>query len=215
MHVPAFCDSCGAIFASGIVAGGGTFTFTGCAATCPRCGAMARIPDGTFSFIGDTIRLLSGPAATVAQLRRLAEIVRAVRARAMTREAAEAAVASDVPQFAALFEWLRKHQGDLAAWIGVILTAIGLVIAARESGGPKVEVHNVVQVLTSGPPPAPPTRAPVRSEPRVGRNDPCPCGSGKKHKRCCGSVDARARGDAQGGSSSGSSGSGPSSPAAR
>ncbi len=22
--------------------------------------------------------------------------------------------------------------------------------------------------------------------PRVGRNDPCPCGSGKKHKRCCG-----------------------------
>lgn len=22
--------------------------------------------------------------------------------------------------------------------------------------------------------------------PRVGRNDPCPCGSGKKYKRCCG-----------------------------
>jgi len=25
-----------------------------------------------------------------------------------------------------------------------------------------------------------------RSEPKVGRNDPCPCGSGKKHKKCCG-----------------------------
>lgn len=23
---------------------------------------------------------------------------------------------------------------------------------------------------------------------KVGRNDPCPCGSGKKHKRCCGST---------------------------
>jgi uncharacterized protein YecA (UPF0149 family) len=22
--------------------------------------------------------------------------------------------------------------------------------------------------------------------PKVGRNDPCPCGSGKKYKRCCG-----------------------------
>jgi preprotein translocase subunit SecA len=22
---------------------------------------------------------------------------------------------------------------------------------------------------------------------RIGRNDPCPCGSGKKHKKCCGS----------------------------
>jgi preprotein translocase subunit SecA len=26
--------------------------------------------------------------------------------------------------------------------------------------------------------------APVRTEPRVGRNDPCPCGSGKKYKKC-------------------------------
>jgi len=26
----------------------------------------------------------------------------------------------------------------------------------------------------------------VRNEPKVGRNDPCPCGSGKKHKKCCG-----------------------------
>ncbi len=26
----------------------------------------------------------------------------------------------------------------------------------------------------------------VRSAPRVGRNAPCPCGSGKKHKKCCG-----------------------------
>ena len=26
----------------------------------------------------------------------------------------------------------------------------------------------------------------VRSAPKVGRNDPCPCGSGKKYKKCCG-----------------------------
>ncbi len=26
----------------------------------------------------------------------------------------------------------------------------------------------------------------VRSEKKVGRNDPCPCGSGKKYKFCCG-----------------------------
>lgn len=29
---------------------------------------------------------------------------------------------------------------------------------------------------------------PIRNDaPRVGRNDPCPCGSGKKYKKCCGS----------------------------
>jgi len=27
---------------------------------------------------------------------------------------------------------------------------------------------------------------PVRTGPKVGRNDPCPCGSGKKYKHCCG-----------------------------
>ena len=27
---------------------------------------------------------------------------------------------------------------------------------------------------------------PVRMGPKVGRNDPCPCGSGKKFKQCCG-----------------------------
>ena len=26
----------------------------------------------------------------------------------------------------------------------------------------------------------------VKTEPKVGRNDPCPCGSGKKYKNCCG-----------------------------
>jgi len=36
-----------------------------------------------------------------------------------------------------------------------------------------------------------PAAAPARVEPRVaggqkvGRNDPCPCGSGKKYKKCC------------------------------
>ena len=42
------------------------------------------------------------------------------------------------------------------------------------------------QSPTASPPP--PSPAPVAEEsvaPRVGRNDPCPCGSGKKFKKCC------------------------------
>ncbi|MGH7180068.1 MAG: SEC-C metal-binding domain-containing protein, partial [Tepidisphaeraceae bacterium] len=30
----------------------------------------------------------------------------------------------------------------------------------------------------------------TREAPRVGRNDPCPCGSGKKYKKCCGAAAA-------------------------
>lgn len=29
----------------------------------------------------------------------------------------------------------------------------------------------------------------VREEPKSGRNDPCPCGSGRKYKQCCGHPD--------------------------
>ena len=29
----------------------------------------------------------------------------------------------------------------------------------------------------------------VRDAPKVGRNDPCPCGSGKKYKQCCGALN--------------------------
>ncbi|MBQ3041025.1 MAG: preprotein translocase subunit SecA [Clostridia bacterium] len=34
------------------------------------------------------------------------------------------------------------------------------------------------------------TTQPVRAENKVGRNDPCPCGSGKKYKKCCGANSA-------------------------
>lgn len=35
------------------------------------------------------------------------------------------------------------------------------------------------------------THEPIRREgDKVGRNDPCPCGSGRKYKKCCGAADA-------------------------
>jgi len=33
-------------------------------------------------------------------------------------------------------------------------------------------------------------KQPVRRENKIGRNDPCPCGSGKKYKKCCGRAEA-------------------------
>ena len=34
--------------------------------------------------------------------------------------------------------------------------------------------------------PLPPPVEPIHADKNVGRNDPCPCGSGKKYKKCCG-----------------------------
>ncbi|MBI4881137.1 MAG: SEC-C domain-containing protein [Planctomycetes bacterium] len=35
---------------------------------------------------------------------------------------------------------------------------------------------------------------PARAAPTVGRNDPCPCGSGRKYKKCCGANTAASQG---------------------
>jgi preprotein translocase subunit SecA len=33
--------------------------------------------------------------------------------------------------------------------------------------------------------PLPPPVDPIHKDAKPGRNDPCPCGSGKKYKQCC------------------------------
>ncbi len=37
--------------------------------------------------------------------------------------------------------------------------------------------------------PAPRKQEPIKADPKVGRNDPCPCGSGKKYKQCHGKME--------------------------
>ncbi|MBC2715271.1 MAG: YchJ family protein [Desulfobacteraceae bacterium] len=44
--------------------------------------------------------------------------------------------------------------------------------------------HDDVWYFTDGA--AVPPKQFVRASPKVGRNDPCPCNSGKKYKKCCG-----------------------------
>jgi uncharacterized protein YecA (UPF0149 family) len=40
------------------------------------------------------------------------------------------------------------------------------------------------QFMFSAPPKEAPAPVTARPESKVGRNDPCPCGSGKKFKKC-------------------------------
>jgi len=54
----------------------------------------------------------------------------------------------------------------------------------REQGTPKRE--KVAEPVTASHGDSGPRKPVVRSGARVGRNDPCPCGSGKKYKKCCG-----------------------------
>ncbi|MCK4966110.1 SEC-C domain-containing protein [bacterium] len=57
-------------------------------------------------------------------------------------------------------------------------------MVTRHASATGMGFSSAAQQQASQPPTA--KRKPVKVEQRVGRNDPCPCGSGKKYKKCCG-----------------------------
>jgi len=83
---------------------------------------------------------------------------------------------------------------------GLALLCGAWIELAGTREGAEAEKH-ALDLLQGPPSRVLPTRAapveetglPVqRAEPKVGRNDPCPCGSGKKFKKCCGAEGAPA-----------------------
>ncbi len=61
------------------------------------------------------------------------------------------------------------------------LPAVTAWADARESRGELPQ--GLGRAAASAPRPQAPVRTPAGE--KVGRNDPCPCGSGKKYKKCC------------------------------
>jgi preprotein translocase subunit SecA len=68
------------------------------------------------------------------------------------------------------------HQPTSAFGGGAGATSTG------STGAPQPKASDVVSEAAAAVEKA----KPIRTGPKVGRNDPCPCGSGKKYKQCCG-----------------------------
>ena len=64
-------------------------------------------------------------------------------------------------------------------------SAFGGGTTTASSGGAQPKASDVVSEAAAAAE-AQAKAKPVRTGPKVGRNDPCPCGSGKKYKQCCG-----------------------------
>jgi len=64
-------------------------------------------------------------------------------------------------------------------------------VRVRESKAEATALQGERREAQHSPTAGPPTTV-RRSTPKVGRNDPCPCGSGKKYKKCHGAMDSTA-----------------------
>jgi hypothetical protein len=127
-----------------------------------------------FALLPDPLKA-DGPAVCAAFLREAGELGEADLSRAML----ERMPALDLPAAAreglpdlvrAFLEWLQDA-GRLGDGYALGLRVGALAPAYRERCAPKGGLR---------PPPAVNRTAPI------GRNDPCPCGSGAKFKKCCG-----------------------------
>jgi preprotein translocase, secA subunit len=68
---------------------------------------------------------------------------------------------------------IRRQNGEVKRQEAAKITGAALEAIESVDGGKKISTPEHSQTV-------------VNEGPKVGRNDPCPCGSGKKYKNCCG-----------------------------
>lgn len=77
---------------------------------------------------------------------------------------------------------LTEKHGDAEVWLDQILPSLQKMHAywrERREAVPAGTVQDTFPFGTAAPMPR------TRAAPKVGRNNPCPCGSGRKFKKCC------------------------------
>lgn len=110
--VPAHCQSCGALFVSNLISiGGGSkdITLIGNMVSCPFCGNMSRVTDGTYNAVGDVLELVSGPDTTADMLRRLYAITKSAYYGETSLDEAESQATAIKPEFGQAINIIKKR----------------------------------------------------------------------------------------------------------
>jgi hypothetical protein len=162
---------------------------------CPECGGTSRILAGAYNIVGDTLELIQGPERTVSELERLREILRVARESGARAEEVRSTVEHEFPDWGQALGKLLvpKTPADFYALLAVIIMTLEMVLGDKQSGQTtNIEADQIINniVVQEAPPvPGQPQAAPSSNQAhgeKIGRNEPCPCGSGKKFKTCHG-----------------------------
>lgn len=122
---PCRCENCGNLFTTNqfeIGPGVSGVSFVGCGVHCPRCGAMARVGDGTYDSVEDVLKLVAGPASTRTLVDHLDRIAKSAREEKLTAEEVLAEIADVSPELA------KKLRG-IGKWpsVGLVLLLFWIV----------------------------------------------------------------------------------------
>lgn len=200
--LPAICDTCLTVWdphAFNISGATNVHIEDVTVSPCPKCGGVGHIPDGIYSATTDTITVLVATAQSARSLAALAGVLQRAREQHANAEQVarllEEEKSTDLKPMATVVRRLPKRL-DVKYWIGITLAVIAILQA--QASDRKIETiesqveHIYAQVVapaavpTAIPLPTAGTAPTLSQYPKVGRNEPCPCGSGRKYKRCHG-----------------------------
>jgi hypothetical protein len=132
IDVPALCGNCGGVFSSGIVADGSTnITIAGFRATCPYCGGVGAIPEGSYDFIGETIHVLAATPYSREQLERIRTILSELKDKeASTSEDVAAALEGEAPELARIIRerLVPRTAADLYTLLTLLLGIVTIIL---------------------------------------------------------------------------------------
>jgi Predicted metal-binding protein related to the C-terminal domain of SecA len=190
IDLPVFCNSCGAIFPSGIVVENLTDKIDDISGSCPLCGEFGQVPSAIFNFIGHTIKLLTGPDKTIDELNKLSVILHNYQDKESGIVEIREQIKQEVPKLTSIADLLPETRQNIYQFIQIILFIITIIITLTLEGQQRpitaeIIVAQLYKHLT------PSNNSPNDKNNlnfKVGRNELCTCGSGKKYKKCCGQV---------------------------
>lgn len=105
---------------------------------CPICGADARVPDGFYSSVGDTINFIAASERSSAQLRALHRAFKNMLAKGATSEDEVAQTLDQhFPTYPGLRRLLPKDSATLTEWIRTICAVLAVVISGYALWGKK------------------------------------------------------------------------------
>jgi hypothetical protein len=191
-QIPAFCDDCGNIFiSSNFIGGDVNVTLENVGISCPRCGSIAKVPNGVYQFIGDTIKILSAPYSSHLKLQKLADILQKVREKEVSAEEISKIIETELPEFSSIANYLKQQAPTVI--IGVIQILLGLIqihFANQQLKNPlPVTPQQVInQTFNFYQPNTSKGKKEIhkksRTSQKVAVNSLCHCGSGRTYKKC-------------------------------
>jgi hypothetical protein len=169
-------------------------------ARCPNCGRSVT-STGSWQVTEhgwrSLARALRPPEVTAGDYRNLMGALRRASEEGSSAARVAEEVAAASPKFEGVANFLASRQGEaLARWLLVLLAVLALILGADQPRefDVKITVNEHVERPSEGEIESwirtaleEAQRAPgARGPPSPARNRACPCGSGRKYKRCCG-----------------------------